>query len=422
MTATCLALLLLAEPAAWDLPQVVATALADGPAARRARLICEQAEAAAQRTRPRLQPDLTLTAASGWRTPTVRDPAAPNAVVERDWAASANLAARQTVWQAGASGAARRADLAVAAARYDLAAALAKVRYEIAVAYVDLLAARGGVALAAEGVKRATSQVERVAELVKLEKVAEVDRLTAEAGLLEARTGLAEAASGADLAAANLNRLLGRPLEAPRDVQPLADLPPELPARASAVAWAREQRPEVQALRRRQQEAGLAAGLIETATQPRLDLTGQLTARTKTAFGPAAEAGVGVELVWPLSRTDQAAARQAGAVRDQADLAALALTELQDGLALEVLSAWRADQTARERLLLATARVAALTEAHRVKLLQYDRQRCTLLEVQQALLERTRAEQDRDRARYAVHQATAQAAAAVGSDLTAVPR
>ncbi len=192
------------------LAQAVEEAAAHSPAARRARLTWAAAAAAADQTRPRLRPDLTVTAATALNTPTVHDPAFPHALVRRDFSARVELSARQTLWHFGGAALNRRAAAASAAAEADHQAALASLRHDVALAYFDLLAAQGGLALAAEGVRRAESQMARVKDLVSLQKVADVDQLQAEAGLLEAQAARVQAAGGLALATANLNRLLGR--------------------------------------------------------------------------------------------------------------------------------------------------------------------------------------------------------------------
>lgn len=392
---------------ALTLEQAVAEARTASPAARRALAVRRQAEAAAERTRPRLRPDLTFTAGGQTRAPQVRDPAPPNAIVERDLSARAAVTARQTLWHFGAPALNRRADAAQTAAAADYDAALATLRRDVSVAWYDYLAARGGFAVADEGVRRAESQLQRVKDLAALEKVAEVDVLHAEAGVLEARSARIEAANGLDLALANLNRLLGAALD--RRLQPaeVGDPPDRLPPLADAVAYAQAHRPEMIALLARRAEARAGADFARAERLPTLAATGTAATQTADAFRPGAEAVVGLEVRWPLSRADDAAGRQAAEAENAATLADLAAEELRAGIALEVRRARRDWESARQRLELAEARTAANTEAHRIKVLQYERNRATLLEVSEALLERSRSELDRDRARYDIFRAAA---------------
>jgi outer membrane protein TolC len=117
---------------------------------------------------------------------------------------------------------------------------------------------------------------------------------------------------------------------------------------------------------------------------------------------------------WPLSRTDGEARRHAAEADDGARQARQALTELLGGIELEVRRAWTDDQTARQKVDLAAARADAATEALRIKVLQYDRARATLLDVTQARLEMSRAALDKITARLAVHRAAVAAALATG--------
>ncbi|HAZ64346.1 MAG TPA: hypothetical protein DCZ72_12165, partial [Armatimonadetes bacterium] len=87
---------------------------------------------------------------------------------------------------------------------------------------------------------------------------------------------------------------------------------------------------------------------------------------------------------------------------------ALGLEQMRAGHELEVRAAWYGLADARARFALAEGRVAALAEAHRVKQLQYDRQRVTLLDVEQTRLELQRAALDRTRALLDAHRALAE--------------
>ena len=421
MSALLLCLLLCATdlgptvaPTRLDLATAVASAVEASPQGQRARLVFEQAVADADRERPRLRPDLTLTARADAANQ-VRDPALPNAIVRRDFAAEVALSARQLLWHWGGSALTRRADAAAAAAEADYRASLATVRLETTEAYLDLWTARDAFTVADEGVKRAAAQVQRVEDLLAVEKVADVDKLQAEAGVLEARAARVEAAGGVKLAQARLNRMLGHDdLDQPLALQSPGELPEEYPRLERAVAFAGEHRPEVVALQLRIIEARAGAEFARADGLPTFSVTGELAARTPSAFQPSGDAGIGLEMNWPITRTNDTPGRQAARAEQAAKLAELSLAELRSGIALEVRSAYRDDDLARQRLSLAQARIAATTEAHRIKALQYERERATLLELNEALLERTRAELDAARAKADVFRAAARFEQAVG--------
>jgi len=425
MTALLLACLLAAAelgptmaPTQLDLPSAVTKAQQSSPAGRRARLVFEQAVAAADRERPRMRPDLTFTARAD-AAQVVRDPAPPNALVRRDLTAEVALTAKQLLWHWGGGALTRRADAAAAASEADYRAAMAKVRLEAALAYLDLWTARDAYAVADEGVRRAAAQLERVKDLLTIEKAAEVDQLQAEAGVLEARAARVEAAGGVKLAEAALNRLLGADdLDRPLALAAPGDLPAAYPPLEQAVAFAQAHRPEVIALELRIVEAQAGAAFARADGLPTLSVTGELAARTPSAFMPGSDALIGVELNWPLTRSNDAMGRQAKEADAAAELATLALDELRSGIALEVRSAYRDDELARQRLALAHGRIAATTEAHRIKALQYERERATLLELNEALLERNRAELDAARAKADVFRAAARFEQAVGRPLS----
>lgn len=421
MTALLLACLLsaaelgpTAAPVPVDLALAVTTAQQSSAAGRRARLMFEQAVAAADRERPRMRPDLTFSARADAAN-VIRDPAVPNAIVRRDLSAEVALTAKQLLWHWGGAALTRRANAAAAAAEADYRAAMAQVRLDAALAYLDLATARDAYTVADEGVRRAEAQVGRVKDLLAIEKAAEVDLLQAEAGVLEARAARAAAAGGLKLAEAALNRWLGaEDLDRPLAVSPPGELPGAFPPLEQAVAFAQAHRPEVLALELRRIEARAGGEFARSDRWPTLAVTGELAARTPSAFEPGGDVLIGLELNWPLTRADDAMGRREQEAGAAAELAALALEELRSGIALQVRGAYRDEDLARQRLALAAGRIAATTEAHRIKALQYERERATLLELNEALLERTRAELDAARARADLHRAAARFEQAVG--------
>lgn len=405
-------LLLLAALAAGEVDLTLADALAaaaqGSPTLARARLTRDAALAQADLTRPRPRPDIALELRGGGAVPTLRDPAVPYALVRRDLTASSVLTFEQTLLARGAGDATRRADAACVAALADYDAARQRAGSEVKTAWFELAAARSGLALATEGVRWAESQVQRVTDLLAVDRVAEIDRLQAVAGALEAKAALAEAEGGVALAQANLNRLLGCPdLDRPLVPRPTAELPAPPGDLAQAVQTAQTRRPEVRALLARLGESVAAARLLSHADSPSLAAVGSLAARTPSAFEPAAEAQVGLVLRIPLSTRDNANARAAAEAGAGAEQARAGLAELRSGIALEVRRAWSDDRTARRKLELATARAATAAEAHRIRVLQYERQRATINEVEQARLERSRAELDKVQADLAVRRAAA---------------
>ncbi|MBI5834487.1 MAG: TolC family protein [Armatimonadetes bacterium] len=402
-------------PAPLTLDQAVAEALVSSLTARHARLVRDNALGQADLLRPRVRPDVKATA-NAELGPVVRDPAAPRAVVRRDVSARAQISVEQILLASGGDALQRRCEASATAARAEYGAALARLDYDVRLAWLDLAAAQAGSVLAGEALRLAEAQAKRVEDLLTVERVAEVDRLQARAGVLEARGAVVEAENGVALAQGNLNRLLGRPsLAAPIVVSGTDQLPAELGDIAAAVSWARDHRPEVVALAARIVEARAGAELARAQRGPTLSATATLGGGTAAAFDPAWDARVGVVARWPLSSTDNAAQRAEQEARGGALLAQVGLDELRAGIELEVRRAWLDDRAARARYALSTERLAAAQEAYRVKALQYDRQRATLIDVQQALVEQRKAALDRVLALVAAHRAVAAFRLATGN-------
>src|SRR5206468_583582 len=83
----------------------------------------------------------------------------------------------------------------------------------------------------------------------------------AEQSLAEAQSGAVRARNGVNLAIANLNRLLGRTIDAPATLEPVQGLPPEPASTAELLPEAMRQRPEAVALRARIEAAEAGAPL-----------------------------------------------------------------------------------------------------------------------------------------------------------------
>lgn len=413
-------LTLTAEPVpALTLDAALAQAAATGPAARRAALSLDQALDDARHERPQLRPDVTLQATGEALTPNVRDPAAPNALVRQGFTGRLELTARQPIWRAGSGALDRRADAVVKAALADHAAAMAAARHEVTLAWLRCLAAQAAAEVAREAVEVAQAQLKRVEALLTIEKVAPTDKLQAEAGLLEAQSGLLQAETGVDLAAADLNRLLGRALETPLTAADLPAPPEALPNLDAAVAFAAANRPEMASLQAQLEQARAGRAFALSDKYPTLSLTSLAATQTSAAFRPSAEVGVGFELRVPLSRVDDQAGRQARQAAQGAAQLELAMEELQTGVALQVRQALRQFETAWQQHQLALARVESATAVRRVKQLQYERQRCTLLEVQDAALALSRARLAERGAWYDIHGATADFVLATHRDIAA---
>ncbi len=165
------------------------------------------------------------------------------------------------------------ADASLAAAHVRESAETQDLKLRVAEAYVAVLRARRGVAVAESHVASLASHARDVENLHEQGMVPRNDRLAAQVALADARQAAIQARNALDLARAAYNRQLGRPLAEPVE---LADLEP-FPVAGTLeqlTSRALERRPELRALGEQIRALERQAAVVRAENGPQLALSG----------------------------------------------------------------------------------------------------------------------------------------------------
>ncbi len=290
--------------------------------------------------------------------------------------------------------------LAVIRAYYDLSAHLA-----------ELQVAESAERTAAAGLHMADSRY-------RAGLVVESDRLSAQVFEASAREQLIAARNAVTLAAAALNRELGRPLDAP--VALAGDDPTQarMPAAASLaalVADAQRLRPELRQQRKRLQIAGSEVTRARAAFLPTLDgIAAWERDQLHFTNTGAGNWTVGVSLNFNLFHggADRAAVASALAERQAAQAR---LEDLSSAVDLQVRQAWYAVATAAQQLAVSGQTVQQAAAALKIVQNRYSSGLATVSDLLRAQTELTSARTQRVQAAYALQISQANRDLAVGT-------
>lgn len=311
----------------------------------------------------------------------------------------------------------RAANVTLTVSELELARTRNDTILQVVQAYQGVARADEFVRVAEEALRNAQERLRLVWAQVDAGVAAQFDLLRAETAVAQAEQAVLNARNQRELAAAALNNLLGRDLDAPVQVVKPARLPEEtLPPLETLTQQAYENRPELIAARR---GVDLAQIGIETARRsllPNIVLTGQADFNLNTsAFNPRRETYTGVAVLSvPIWDGGIARAREAQA-RDDLQIAQLRLQQAREGVALEVRQAYLNLQDAQKRLAVAQKGLEQATEALRLARVRFEAGVSPQLEISDAELAFTQAQTNLVNAQYDYLDAYAALLRAVGA-------
>jgi outer membrane protein TolC len=395
----------------------VAAALRQSPQVRVAKAVREAALVEAERGKPIARPTLEARAAGilqGPRATFPRPDGSPATVLPEE-VGRLDLILEQPLYRAGQRAARDRYGSAQGEAEWEYRRAVAAVALAARKAYIDVLRAEAGIRVAQDGLAAAQRVQELVARQIVAGLAKPVDANTATGQAAEAQGGVTQATSALKLARMNFNRALGRPLTTEFTLEPLTDMPkaPDSPEAAIAMAW--KHRPELQLLGETLRGAQAGISLAKSQNQPGLNLRGQISEQTPSAFVREHYAAAVLELRWPIldggkTRLDTQEARaqtaRLEALRDDA----------RQGIALEVTQYWQQIRDAQEKIGLTRIQREGLEATAAVAEKAYEVGRGTVIEVQAAQREVRGAQGREAQALYDLHTAAAEFAHAQGED------
>ncbi len=272
------------------------------------------------------------------------------------------------------------------------------LKLRVAEAYVNVLRARRGVAVADSHVNSLKSHARDAENLHEQGMVPRNDLLAAQVALADARQAAIKAKNGLDLARSAYNRLLGRPLEqmvtlADLQPEPIADPLPQLTSRAL------NQRPELRVLQEQIQALQRQAAAIRAETGPQLALSGGYGYQQNRYQVHEGQWRVELGMQWQVfdgglvRHRASATGRQASALQAQYD-------ELSSLVALEVRQHWLAVGETRQRIGVTEQAIVQAEENLRVNRDRYENGLATNSEVLDAETLRTLSESNHANAIY----------------------
>jgi outer membrane protein TolC len=280
-----------------------------------------------------------------------------------------------------------------AAVRTELA-----VKMAVAEAYVEVLRARQGLAVASQSHENMLAHERDVAQRYRHQFVPQTDLLAAQVARAQARQREIQAQSQLEQAEAAFNRQVGRPLQS---AVHLAELPQAANEQAiePLVQRALQLRPELALLSATAEAHYRQAESTRASHLPQLELQGSYAFAENRFQVPEGIATGGVLLscnVFDAGRTRFSVA----ADHHEADRTSELLEDQRRQIMLEVRQAWLASQEARRRLEVTREAIVHAEESLRVARLRYAQGAGTNTEVLDA--ETRRAETSRDH-RFAIY-------------------
>ncbi|KPJ52636.1 hypothetical protein AMJ39_07400 [candidate division TA06 bacterium DG_24] len=306
---------------------------------------------------------------------------------------SAGISVTQSLWSWGrVLNAYRIADLGLDAVRYDVEEMESAVRYEVARAFYGLIVAHEFEKVARD----ALGQAERhfgVVETREREGLASrFDLLRAQVQVANAKPPVIRAANAVDLAEQQLKLVLGIDLATQIEVQGELVVGPAEVDLVEAIEQALAMRPALESLRRRRSIAARALSIAQAQNKPTFFASAAYVYQRPFYFsedwGRDIRATVGVTIpIFDGFRTRGAVARAKSSLRDLE----LSLTVLEDGVELEVRTAYLRLMEAQETLASQQETVGQAEESLRIAEVRFRNGMATSLEVMDTQLALTQA-------------------------------
>lgn len=374
----------------------------------------------ADRANPGFRPEVTATASQIVRTPRVDLPGRFDEVVLPNSISKLEIGVKQPLYQFGVGRApAKRAVAMAGAARTDFRKAELDTILEVREAYLTVVRAEAMVGVAERAKTLAAANTELTTLLESRGLQAQVDVLESQRAESEADSRLLQARNGVELAAANLNRVLGREIEMRVTLPPAEKevLPPDPAPLGELSSRAIANRPEAASLRHNIAAAEAGIQLAKAAGKPRVNLEAAYALQTETALVPRSGVAAGVSISLPLFN---GVVQRQTVSEAQERLAQLksALKALEQGVTLEVQQQRLAMHEARGRMNVADRTIAAAEKAYDITKARLELGRAIQVEVLNSRLNLEKALSDRTAAVNDLRVAAARLQRAMGEGPT----
>ncbi|MBU4500878.1 MAG: TolC family protein [Gammaproteobacteria bacterium] len=310
-------------------------------------------------------------------------------------------------------GYAEQAKAHLRAARQGDVMARQQVIFDVLRAYEGVHAARAYRDVATQGRLAAENHVKTINSLFKQGVAVKSDLLTAQVHLEDVKVQQIQAENAVQQALDQLHLLLGMPLAAPLDVAGSVEVPPLEGKLADHQDDALKSNPGLAALRGQLDAAQAAVKVARAGKYPQAGLMARFDTNDPNPGFEAHSYTVGGQLSWQLfdGGVNDAAIQRAQASRDEL---AARLNKAENGVAYQVVDAWRRADEAQRRVAARELAVSQAEEAQRIVGKRYAGGVTTITELLtgQAQLDKTRA--DLVAARYELKVQRANARLATG--------
>jgi len=294
----------------------------------------------------------------------------------------------------------KAAESQVGASNWHLRRTEDELKINVAEAYVNVLRAQGGAKISDREVEAVSGYVRDVQNLYDQQMVAKSDLLSVQVYLADSKQRNLQIKNAVELAQSFYNRMLGRPLDAPVDLEALEPASTVEPGSLGELTkQALENRPELNNLAEQAESLRYAAKAIKGGLLPQVALLGGLVYLDLDALEDNTIGYAGVGASWTLF--------DAGVTRKQAEALSKRrisseelLAQARDFIALQVRQTWLAREEARNRLEVAKTALESAEENQRVTRDRYREGMGTNTEVLEAETRRTAAFTSYNNAKY----------------------
>jgi len=304
----------------------------------------------------------------------------------------------------------------VKASEESLKAELSDLRSDVKAAYYNVLRAQNAVSVYDAAVKNAEEQL-RVTTLKRdVGTAAGVDVLRIEAQLQQAKSDLLTNQNQLELAKANFNNLLARPIDSVVELKDVDGIP-EWPLEEKAlVPAAQANRPEIKSLEYTIDALGRQTRYTAGGLGPSFNLALNYSHNFDPGIGQRKDSGTGTAtLSWPIFDNGITRAKVGQAKQDEKQ-AEIQLQQVKLGISLEVRQALNNLNNAKGRLAVAKRQVELAEEVFKINRLRNDAGEGIFLEIIDAQQQLTQARFSLLTAKYDYLTAWAQLQRAVGTD------
>ncbi|MGB5234701.1 MAG: TolC family protein [Candidatus Macondimonas sp.] len=275
-----------------------------------------------------------------------------------------------------------------------------ELKIHVAEAYVNVLRAQGGAEISDREVEAVSGYVQDVQNLYGQEMVAKSDLLSVQVYLAESQQRNLQIKNAVQLAQSFYNNMLGRPLDAPVDLEPLE------PAREAPEATLESltekavgNRPELNNLTAQTESLRYAAKAIKGGLLPQVALLGGMIYVDLDTLEDNTIGYAGVGASWTLFDSG-VTRKQAEALSKRRISSEELLSQARTLISLQVRQTWLAREEALNRLKVAQTSLDSADESQRVTRDRYREGMGTNTEVLEAETRRTAAFTSYNNAKY----------------------